>query len=99
MPTRVNDGRLSCDLATFVRMSQRLGRVNRFGDGDAEIHVVHEAAPDKSKEPDKKRDRQNDPNEQARWKTREIFRRLPGCDATEDRHDASPLALRNLKLS
>jgi CRISPR-associated endonuclease/helicase Cas3 len=88
-----------CDLTTFERMAQRLGRVNRFGDGDAEIHVVHEAAPDKSKEPDKKRDRENDPNEQARWKTREIFRRLPGCDATEDRHDASPLALRNLKLS
>ena len=29
-----------CDLVTLERMVQRFGRVNRFGDGDASIHVV-----------------------------------------------------------
>ena len=30
-----------CDLVPFERMAQRLGRVNRFGEGDAHIDVVH----------------------------------------------------------
>jgi CRISPR-associated endonuclease/helicase Cas3 len=88
-----------CDLTTFDRMAQRLGRVNRFGDGDAEIDVVYEAGPKKSKEPDKKENKEGDANAQARRKTLEILRRLPVCAGTEDRHDASPLALGNLKLS
>jgi len=29
-----------CDLASIERMIQRLGRVNRFGDGDAQIRIV-----------------------------------------------------------
>ncbi len=80
-----------CDLTTFERIAQRLGRVNRFGNGKAEIDVVHEASPDKKKE--------NDPMERARWKTLEILRGLPSCDWTDDRQDASPLALQHLNLN
>jgi len=32
---------LVCDLTPFDSMAQRFGRVNRFGDGDARIDVVH----------------------------------------------------------
>lgn len=32
---------LICDLTTFESMAQRFGRVNRFGDGDARIDIVH----------------------------------------------------------
>lgn len=32
---------LVCDLTTFESMAQRFGRVNRFGEGDAKIDVVH----------------------------------------------------------
>ena len=32
---------LVCDLTPFDSMAQRLGRVNRFGNGDAKIDVVH----------------------------------------------------------
>lgn len=33
---------LICDLTPYDSMAQRLGRVNRFGDGDARIDVVHQ---------------------------------------------------------
>jgi CRISPR-associated endonuclease/helicase Cas3 len=39
-----------CDLSTFESMGQRFGRVNRFGDGDAQIDVVY---PEKFDEKDK----------------------------------------------
>lgn len=32
---------LVCDLTTFESMAQRFGRVNRFGEGDAWIDIVH----------------------------------------------------------
>lgn len=32
---------LVCDLSPFDSMIQRFGRVNRFGDGDAQIDIVH----------------------------------------------------------
>lgn len=37
-----------CDLSTFDSMAQRLGRVNRYGDGDARIDVVHLAKLDEN---------------------------------------------------
>ncbi|MGH9344759.1 MAG: type I-G CRISPR-associated helicase/endonuclease Cas3g [Terriglobia bacterium] len=80
-----------CDLTPLDSMTQRLGRVNRRGDGAAEIDVVYESDPD-SKQQDKGL-------EKARWKTVEILRTLPVCDWVKDRHDASPLTLRNLNLS
>lgn len=33
-----------CDLTPFDSMAQRFGRVNRFGDGDAKIDIVHFAS-------------------------------------------------------
>lgn len=41
-----------CDLTPFDSMTQRLGRVNRFGDGDAFVDVVHVAPQEKSEDPD-----------------------------------------------
>lgn len=41
---------LVCDLAPFDSMAQRFGRVNRFGDGDAQIDVVYPEQFDKNHE-------------------------------------------------
>jgi CRISPR-associated endonuclease/helicase Cas3 len=75
-----------CDLTTFDRVVQRFGRVNRFGAGDANIDIVHEATPDKKKD--------DDPNEQARWNTLALLKELPQID---ERRSASPLALMQLR--
>jgi CRISPR-associated endonuclease/helicase Cas3 len=80
-----------CDLTPFDSMTQRLGRVNRRGEGAAEIDLVYESDAD-PKQADKEIER-------ARWKTLEVLRRLPPCECIEDRHDASPLALGKLNLS
>jgi CRISPR-associated endonuclease/helicase Cas3 len=56
---------LVCDLAPFDSMAQRFGRVNRFGDGDARIDVVHPASFD-----------ENDEYELRRKRTLELLRRL-----------------------
>jgi CRISPR-associated endonuclease/helicase Cas3 len=75
-----------CDLTAFDRMAQRFGRVNRFGNGNARIDIVHEAEPDPKKK--------DDPNEHAKWKTLELLMELPLVDA---RRSASPLALMHLR--
>ena len=79
------------DLTSLDSMTQRLGRVNRRGEGAAEIDVVYESDADPKLT--------DDGWEKARWKTLEILQRLPQCDWIERRHDASPLALRELNLS
>lgn len=71
-----------CDLTPFDSMAQRFGRVNRFGDRDARIDVVHTKAFD---EKDKLRE--------VRQRTLDLLRRLP---QTQGGHDASPAALGNL---
>ena len=80
-----------CDLTPLDSMIQRLGRVNRRGEGAAEIDVVYEVDPD-SKQKDKR-------FENSRWKTLEILRQLPVCDWIKDRRDVSPISLANLNLS
>ncbi len=75
-----------CDLTPFDSMAQRFGRVNRFGDGDAQIDIVHPARPD-----EKKRD---DDYDRARWATLDVLRSLPSCG--QGRYDASPAALEAL---
>jgi CRISPR-associated endonuclease/helicase Cas3 len=75
-----------CDLTTFERMAQRLGRVNRFGDGDAEIDVVYDASWENKKE--------DEPIEQARCKTMALLKELPQVG---ERQSASPLALMRLR--
>src|SRR6185436_17977172 len=80
-------------LATLDSMTQRLGRVNRRGGGAAEIDVVCETDPDpKPKSPT---------FEKARWNTKAILDRLPKCPSagTENRYDASPLELLNLRIT
>jgi len=75
-----------CDLVAFDRMAQRLGRVNRFGDVDATIDVVHEAHPAENEN--------EKPYEKSRWATLSLLQSLPKRD--DGRHDASPLALGSL---
>ena len=79
-----------CDLTPFDSMAQRLGRVNRYGAGDAKIEVV---CP--------KQFRRNDPLTPAREKTLALLKQLPQLanGAREPgvrRHDASPKALGEL---
>lgn len=74
------------DLTPFDSMAQRLGRVNRFGDGDARVDVVYiEPAEDPK------------PFDDARDRTLSLLRRLP--KRGDQRHDASPAALGSLPLT
>lgn len=46
----ISGDHLVCDLTPFDSMAQRFGRVNRFGDGNARIDVVHNIADIKTDE-------------------------------------------------
>ena len=79
---------LVCDLTPYESMAQRFGRVNRRGDGNADIDIVHEPIPSETEKL----------FEQARWKTLDLLKKhLPL--RTDNRHDASPDALGNLPLN
>jgi CRISPR-associated endonuclease/helicase Cas3 len=76
-----------CDLVEWERMVQRLGRVNRRGDGDAEVRVLR-ASLDTKSDPDGTRT--------ARWDAVvELVGRLPSSG--EGTFDASPAALVAIK--
>lgn len=82
----VSADHLVCDLTPFDSMAQRFGRVNRFGEGDARIDVMHAVA-------DEEVDEEGDGAkafENARVRTLALFRALPRVD---ERYDASPAAL------
>ncbi len=70
-----------CDLSTLESMVQRLGRVNRFGDGEAQIDVVYPVAFGRI--------------DKRRQKTLELLRLLPSLG--ENLYDASPKALGELQ--
>ncbi|MCC7338565.1 MAG: type I-U CRISPR-associated helicase/endonuclease Cas3 [Pirellulaceae bacterium] len=76
---------LVCDLTTLDSMAQRFGRVNRRGEGEAEIDIVYEEDPNpKSPHPE---------FDAARWNTLRILQHLAPCDWIKDRLDASPIGL------
>lgn len=94
---------LVSDLPPFDALAQRLGRVNRYGEGDAEVHIYCE----KLKEPPKaasdgeegddeeKAGKRKDEVEYARFYTMALLSELPARD--DERRDASPSALRTLR--
>jgi CRISPR-associated endonuclease/helicase Cas3 len=81
-----------CDLVPWERMVQRLGRVNRRGKGNATIIVVHGDEP-KPKKPDAPTDREM--RQAVGFRSLAVLEELPNGD---DGRDASPGALRELKL-
>ena len=80
-----------CDLAPWERMVQRLGRVNRRGDGNARIIIVEvEPKPNKPDHPTPKEKRQI-----IAYRALAVINELPKGSCG---FDASPGALRDLKL-
>ncbi len=72
-----------CDLNPFDSMAQRFGRVNRFGEGDAQIDVVHNTSIKAESRFDERCER-----------TLSLLRGLPR--RRDERYDASPAALGDL---
>jgi len=87
-----------CDLTPFDSMAQRLGRVNRFGNGAAYIDVVVAGLRDNT---DGGASAPEDPYAAARARTAALLAMLPIIERTPagiDRRDASPAALEALPL-
>lgn len=91
-----------CDLVAWERMVQRLGRVNRRGDGAAQVIVIAEplskdAEKARSKAPDDMgpKDRAAVADAERKDAVCELIRRLP---QVERARDGSPGALREMKL-
>jgi CRISPR-associated endonuclease/helicase Cas3 len=100
-----------CDLVAWERMVQRLGRVNRRGDGKARVVVIVEPKPKANKKEQEaldKRTRNEELGEKERkraegyekkvreWENRQKpLREL--CKDGDESFDASPAALRDLK--
>ncbi|RJO66010.1 MAG: type I-U CRISPR-associated helicase/endonuclease Cas3 [Myxococcales bacterium] len=84
---------LICDLTPFDSMTQRFGRVNRFGDGDALIDVVHASGKDGAESETKGASAFNAACE----KTLALLKRLP--KRPDGRHDASTAASNGLPLA
>ncbi len=91
---------LVCDLTPFDSMAQRLGRVNRFGVGEARVEVVHAIAPGSTGS-----ERSDEVGESPKAKTLSpydaacgnafrLIERLPILD--DGTRDASPAALSSL---
>jgi CRISPR-associated endonuclease/helicase Cas3 len=83
---------LVCDLTPFDSMAQRFGRVNRFGNEDAQIDIIHTKVKDGPTADDKQ-----SLFDQSCARALGLLRRLPERD--DHRHDASPSALSALPLA
>ncbi|MBL8136034.1 MAG: type I-U CRISPR-associated helicase/endonuclease Cas3, partial [Acidobacteria bacterium] len=94
---------LVSDLPPFDALAQRLGRVNRYGEGDAEVHIYCEKIQAASGSPanggdvddeGEAKSRGADEYERARFMTRALLGQLP--TRADRRANASPAALRAL---
>src|SRR5580658_627073 len=85
---------LVSDLTPYDSMAQRFGRVNRFGDGNAQIVVVSGDHLEREQQPDKKK-KGNLRFDEACRQTRIQLQNLPKR-TDDERHDASPAALDRL---
>jgi CRISPR-associated endonuclease/helicase Cas3 len=88
----LNADHMVCDLVPWERMVQRLGRVNRRGEGDATIVVVHGDG-SKPKKPEAPTDQER--RQAIGFRSLAVLNELPDAD---NGNDASPGALRELKL-
>ncbi len=94
----ISADQLVCDLTPFDSMAQRFGRVNRFGNGDAQIEVVSSArteAPDNAKFA--KKAKGPSPFDHACERTLLLLHQLPRRE--DQRYDASPAALGDLPVA
>lgn len=90
------------DLPPFDALAQRLGRVNRYGEGDADVHVFCEeleAPPAADEDGGEDEDegsagKGKDEYDYARYRARALLGELPQRE--DGRRDASPWALRGL---
>lgn len=88
------------DLVPWERMVQRLGRVNRRGDGDASVVVIPEQQEPKKKsgasagDDDEGDEAGPDDETERRHRTRELLKQLPTVNGG---HDASPGAFSTLR--
>lgn len=89
----ISGDHLICDSTPFDSMMQRFGRVNRFGKGDAQIHIVHVEAESNSKT---KKDKSPSPYEQACARTIHLLWKLP--KRQDGTLGANPAALAELPL-
>lgn len=85
---------LICDLTPFDSMAQRFGRVNRFGNGDAKVDIVHEPPGAEGDESASKKKDGGGRYEDACRRTLVLLKRLPAN--SDGSHAASPAALRGL---
>lgn len=93
----LNADHMVCDLAPMDSMIQRLGRVNRRGKGEAQVHVFQrEAKAKKTKDNDAEKKKEIGPTyESASAEALKVLGTLPMLDGG---HNASPEALAHLEI-
>ncbi len=93
----LNADHMLCDAAPLDSMIQRLGRVNRRGYGDANVHVFIATTEDKPTNTKGKKSKNKNQWETATGEARKCLESLPlNEDGT---HDASPRAIDQLRQS